>query len=158
MGIEQPVQFFTSHPEPELGRATAEGRKAEFAAHGWDADEIPDPQDPETFTRSKLNWDEVGEGEHARLLEVYRRLIALRHSEPDLADPWLDHLRVEYDEDARWIILHRGALAVVCNLGADAARVPVTGETVLAWAEPTVEGPVSVIPGHSFAVLRTQVR
>ena len=29
-----PWQFFTSHPEPELGRATAEGRIAEFAAHG----------------------------------------------------------------------------------------------------------------------------
>ena len=27
-----PFQFFTSHPEPELARATAEGRKAEFAA------------------------------------------------------------------------------------------------------------------------------
>lgn len=153
-GSSSPFQFFTSHPEPELGRATAEGRKAEFAAHGWDADEIPDPQGPETFTRSKLNWAEITEGEHARLLDVYRELIALRHNEPDLADAWLDHLRVEFDEDARWIILHRGTLAVVCNLGAAAATVPVTGETVLAWAEPTADGSVTVIPGHSFAVLR----
>lgn len=157
-GSSSPFQFFTSHPEPELGRATAEGRKAEFAAHGWDADEIPDPQDPETFTRSKLDWAEVTEGEHARLLEVYRQLIAMRHHEPDCADPWLDHLRVEYDEDARWIILHRGSLAVVCNLGVDTVRVPVAGETVLAWAEPTVEESATMIPGHSFAVLRTQVR
>ena len=44
-----PFQFFSSHPEPELARATAEGRKAEFAEHGWDADDIPDPQDPQTF-------------------------------------------------------------------------------------------------------------
>lgn len=154
-GSSSPFQFFTSHPEPELGRATAEGRKAEFAAHGWDADEIPDPQDPETFTRSKLNWAEVTEGEHARLLEVYRQLIALRRSKPDFADPWLDHLRVEYDEDARWIILHRGSLAVACNLGGAAVSVPVTGETVLAWVPPNVEGSVAVIPGHSFAVLRT---
>ena len=157
-GSSSPFQFFTSHPEPELGRATAEGRKAEFAAHGWDADEIPDPQDPETFTRSKLNWAEVTEGEHARLLEVYRKLIALRRSEPDLDDPWLDHLRVEYDEDARWIILRRGTLAVACNLADAAVRVPVTGETVLAWAEPSVDGSGTVIPGHSFAVLRSQVR
>ena len=153
-GSSSPFQFFTSHPEPELGRATAEGRKAEFAAHGWDADEIPDPQDPETFTRSKLNWAEVGEGEHARLLEVYRQLIALRHHEPDFSDPWLDHLRVEYDEDARWIILHRGSLAVVCNLGADAARVPVAGEVVLAWDDPSADGAGTVMPGHSFAILR----
>ncbi|MCB0946967.1 MAG: malto-oligosyltrehalose trehalohydrolase, partial [Mycobacterium sp.] len=55
----RPFQFFSSHPEPELARATADGRKAEFADHGWDAAEIPDPQDPETFLRSKLDWAEV---------------------------------------------------------------------------------------------------
>lgn len=154
-GSSSPFQFFTSHPEPELGRATAEGRKAEFAAHGWDADEIPDPQDPDTFTRSKLNWDEVTDGEHARLLETYRGLIALRRTEPDFADPWLTHLRVEYDEQARWIVLHRGAFAVVCNLGESAVRVPVTGETVLAWEQPATEEAATLIPGHSFAVLRT---
>ncbi len=49
-GSSSPFQFFSSAiPEPELARATAEGRKREFAEHGWDADEIPDPQDPETF-------------------------------------------------------------------------------------------------------------
>src|SRR5690606_23703111 len=57
-GATTPFQFFTSHPEPELGEATAKGRKAEFAAHGWNSDDIPDPQDPQTFLRSKLDWDE----------------------------------------------------------------------------------------------------
>ncbi|MCZ8379672.1 malto-oligosyltrehalose trehalohydrolase [Mycobacterium sp. CPCC 205372] len=150
-----PFQFFSSHPEPELARATAEGRKAEFAEHGWDADEIPDPQDPETFLRSKLDWDEVAGGDHARMLAVYRDLIALRHREPDLADPWLDHLRVDYDEEQRWLVMHRGAFAVACNLGADPVTVPVTGEVVLSWDEPAVEGDSTRLPGHSFAVLRT---
>ncbi|MEV3904431.1 malto-oligosyltrehalose trehalohydrolase [Mycobacterium sp. NPDC050551] len=150
-----PFQFFSSHPEPELARATAEGRKAEFAEHGWDADEIPDPQDPETFLRSKLNWDEVTDGDHARMLAVYRELIALRHREPDLADPWLDHLRVDYDEEQRWLVMHRGAFAVACNLGADPVSVPVAGEVVLSWDEPAVEGEATRLPGHSFAVLRT---
>ena len=45
-GSSSPFQFFSSHPEPELARATAEGRRREFADHGWNADEIPDPQDP----------------------------------------------------------------------------------------------------------------
>ena len=54
-----PFQFFTSHPEPELGKATADGRIAEFEKMGWDPAEVPDPQDPETFTRSKLDWDEL---------------------------------------------------------------------------------------------------
>ncbi|WP_395311847.1 malto-oligosyltrehalose trehalohydrolase [Mycobacterium sp. AMU20-3851] len=157
-GSSSPFQFFTSHPEPELGRATAEGRKAEFAEHGWDADEIPDPQDPETFLRSKLNWAEVTEGEHVRLLETYRGLIALRRTEPDFADPWLPNLRIDYDEENRWIVMHRGAFAVVCNLGDAPVTVPVAGDTVLAWEPPSTDGGSTAIPGHSFAVLRTQVR
>jgi maltooligosyltrehalose trehalohydrolase len=149
-----PFQFFTSHPEPELARATAEGRKAEFAEHGWDADEIPDPQDPETFSRSKLDWDEVDTGEHARLLRLYRALIALRHDEPDLADPWLDHMRIEFDEEQRWIVLHRGSLAIACNVGEVPVTVPVAGDVVLASADPTA-GESTMLQGHSFAILRS---
>lgn len=157
-GSSSPFQFFSSHPEPELARATAEGRKREFAEHGWDADEIPDPQDPATFERSKLRWEERGSGEHARLLDFYRGLIALRHREPDMADPWLDHLAIDYDEAARWFVMHRGALTVACNLGPDPVEVPVMGEVVLAWDEPAVGDGRTRIGGHSVAVLRRQVR
>ncbi|OKH85411.1 malto-oligosyltrehalose trehalohydrolase [Mycobacterium sp. ST-F2] len=153
-GASTPFQFFSSHPEPELARATAEGRKAEFADHGWAADDIPDPQDPATFLRSKLDWDEVGTGEHARLLQLYRDLITLRRTEPDFADPWLDHLRVEFDEADRWIVMHRGAFAVVCNLGEQPVVVPVAGEPVLSSAEPQIGTNATTLPGHSFAILR----
>ena len=100
-GSSSPFQFFTSHPEPELARATAEGRKREFAEHGWDADEIPDPQDPATFERSKLNWDEVDDGEHGRLRRVYRAAdhVAAQRARP--RRPVAGHLRVDYDEDRR---------------------------------------------------------
>ena len=137
-GSSSPFQFFTSHPEPDLARATAEGRKREFAEHGWDADEIPDPQDPATFERSKLNWDEIDDGDHGRLRRIYRQLIALRHNEPDLADPWLEHMQVDYDEDAA---VDRDAPRRVRHRlqpRREAADVPVTGEVVLAWGEPTV--------------------
>ncbi|MGE2834541.1 malto-oligosyltrehalose trehalohydrolase [Mycobacterium sp. SMC-4] len=149
-----PFQFFSSHPEPELARATAEGRKREFADHGWDADEIPDPQDPATFERSKLRWDEVSDGEHAQLYAFYRDLIALRHNESDLADPWLDHLRIDYDEAARWFVMHRGSFDIVCNLGTETVEVPVSGEAVLAWGEVTAAGSVCRMGAHSAAVLR----
>lgn len=155
-GASTPFQFFSSHPEPELAKATAEGRKAEFAEHGWDADEIPDPQDPQTFLRSKLNWDEVDSGEHARLRRLYRDLIALRHHDPDLADPWLGQLTVDYDEEQRWISIRRGGLRIACNLGAEPASVPVAGEVVLAWGEPEVGADSTVLDGHSFAILRVQ--
>ncbi|ORA20703.1 malto-oligosyltrehalose trehalohydrolase [Mycobacterium arosiense] len=148
-----PFQFFSSHPEPELAKATAEGRKAEFAEHGWDADEIPDPQDPQTFTNSKLNWAEVDTGEHARLHRLYRDLIALRRDHPDLADPWLQNLTVDYDEGQGWITVSRGRLRIVCNLGAEQVQVPVSGDVVLAWDEPAADADGTVLQGHSFAIL-----
>ena len=154
-GASTPFQFFSSHPEPELAKATAEGRKAEFAEHGWNADDIPDPQDPQTFQRSKLNWAEAASGEHARLLTAYRDLIALRRNEPDLADPWLEHLVVDYDEEQRWILLRRNRLVIACNLGTDPVTVPVTGELVLAWGAPVVGANSTGLPPHSFAVLRS---
>ena len=153
-GSSRPFQFFTSHPEPELARATAEGRKAEFAHHGWEADEIPDPQDPQTFSRSKLDWGEAGVGEHARLRDIYQRLIALRHSEPDIADPWLEHLAIDYDEAERWLVMRRGALSIACNVGVDPVTVPVSGKVMLASDEPSVKEADLVLPGHSFAILR----
>jgi maltooligosyltrehalose trehalohydrolase len=149
-----PFQFFSSHPEPELARATAEGRKNEFAEHGWDADAIPDPQDPATFERSKLNWDEIGDGDHARLHMFYRALISLRHNESDLSDPWLDHLRVTYDEERRWFVMHRGALSIVCNLSERPVEVPVVGDVVLAWGEPAVGDGATRLGAHSVVVLR----
>jgi len=153
-GARTPFQFFTSHPEPEIADATRDGRRREFAEHGWDPEQVPDPQDPATFARSKLDWAEPNAGEHAGLLSLYRDLIALRRSEPDLGDFWLDHLDVDYDEDARWIVLHRGALRIACNLGPGATAVPVTGELVYGWAQPCVSAAGVALDGHSFAVLR----
>jgi maltooligosyltrehalose trehalohydrolase len=154
-GASTPFQFFSSHPEPELARATAEGRKREFAGHGWDADDIPDPQDPQTFQRSKLDWSELDRADHAKLLAVYRALIALRRSERDLRDPWLDNLDVGCDEAARWIALHRGTLTVACNLGTEPVPVPFTGEVVLS-SEPFAAGEQRTeLPPHSFVILRT---
>jgi maltooligosyltrehalose trehalohydrolase len=153
-GASTPFQFFSSHPEPELARATAEGRKKEFADHGWDAEQIPDPQDPQTFQRSKLDWSELDADEHAKLLRLYQDLIALRRNETDLADPWLQRLLVDYDEDARWIVMRRSRLTVACNLGAEPVSVPFAGELVLYSDPPGVGDESTVLPPHSFVILR----
>src|SRR5206468_18496 len=102
-GARTPFQFFTAHTDPVIGAATASGRKDEFAEHGWDADEVPDPQDPETFLRSKLDWSELAKVRHGRLLSCYRRLIGLRRERAEITDPRLTRLHVDYDENARWI-------------------------------------------------------
>ena len=153
-GSTHPFQFFTSHTDPHIAEATATGRKAEFAEHGWAADDVPDPQDPETFRRSKLDWAETADGEHARLLDFYRALIRLRRTEPDMADPWLPHLSIEFDERQRWIVMYRGHIAVCCNLGEETADVPVSGEELLSWNSPAAGDAMTTMPGHSVAVLK----
>jgi maltooligosyltrehalose trehalohydrolase len=64
-------------------------------------------------------------------------------------------LHVEFDENQRWIVMRRGALAIACNVGEDATSVPVTGELVLAWGEPQPGPEETTLAGHSFAILRT---
>jgi maltooligosyltrehalose trehalohydrolase len=121
-----PFQFFTSHPEPELGRATAEGRIAEFARMGWDPATVPDPQDPETFHRSKLDWSEAESGRGAAILATYRRLAELRRTLPPLTDPSFDAVRCTADEETRVFTMTRGPLLVVVNFGDAPASVDVT--------------------------------
>ena len=134
-GATTPWQFFTSHPEPELGTATATGRISEFARMGWDPAVVPDPQDPATFERSKLNWSESGEAEHARLLAFYRDLAALRRSHPDFMDPRFDQIAVSFDAAEGWLRLHRGGTKILINLGERSVRVPAGGgEVVLSFA------------------------
>ncbi|CAM3020538.1 malto-oligosyltrehalose trehalohydrolase [Skermania piniformis] len=159
-GAGTPFQFFTAHPEPELARATADGRRREFAAHGWATADVPDPQDPATFLRSKLDWAEPNTGWHARLLACYRDLIRLRRDRAELSDPWLTDVGVDYDEQAGWIVVHRGPLRVLGNLAADPVCIPTSGTVLLAWQPPTDTDSGTVLAGHCFAVLDTadQVR
>ncbi len=82
------------------------------------------------------------------------RAMASQGPDPLLADPWLEHLTVDYDEEQRWISIGRGGLRIACNLGTDPATVPVTGDVVLAWGEPKVGTDGTVLDGHSFAILR----
>ena len=127
-GATTPWQFFTSHPEPELAAAVARRAAARSSPRtaGRRAD-VPDPQDPATFERSKLDWSELDGEPHAELLEWYRRLIALRRARPELTDPRLPGVRVAYDEDARWLVVTRGGLRVAVNLAGERQPVPLDG-------------------------------
>jgi maltooligosyltrehalose trehalohydrolase len=127
-GASTPFQYFTAHEDPALAEAVRTGRRREFAAFGWKADEVPDPQDEATFTRSRLDWDERERGEHAALLDWHRRLIALRRRVPALTDGRLDRVRVDYDEAARWLVVARGPVTVACNLGVETRDVPVPAD------------------------------
>jgi maltooligosyltrehalose trehalohydrolase len=124
-GASAPFQYFTDHEDPELGQAVSEGRRSEFAGFGWAPEAVPDPQEPATFARAKLDWREQEGEPHAGLLAWYRRLIRLRRAIPTLADGRMDLVRVRWDEHARWLTLERGPVTVACNLAAQAQTAPI---------------------------------
>jgi len=69
-----PFLFFTSFTDPTLASAVRKGRREEFKDFAWN--EVPDPQDAETFTRSKLDWN-LRHSENPAL-DWYKALIRLR--------------------------------------------------------------------------------
>ncbi|HEY2115688.1 MAG TPA: malto-oligosyltrehalose trehalohydrolase, partial [Candidatus Angelobacter sp.] len=71
-----PFQFFTDYGDPALQQAVREGRRQEFKDFDFAHHAVPDPQDPATFQRSKLNW-KLTEGENP-MLDWYKSLLALR--------------------------------------------------------------------------------
>ena len=175
-GASTPFQFFTDYTDPELGRAVTDGRRAEFAGQG-DAEvyggpvDVPDPQARETFLASRLDWSEVAEPEHARLLDWYRQLIALRRAEPDLGSGDRSATSLTFDPVADtegayagWLVVGRGHARVVINLAARVLDVPVAAPrrpvTVrAAWAPGTHVGTVETgvlavrMPARSVVVL-----
>jgi hypothetical protein len=58
------------------------------------------------------------------LLAWYRELIALRRRWPELTDPRLDRVHVDFDEDGRWLVVTRGRLRIAANLSPSDAALP----------------------------------
>ncbi|MFG1820248.1 malto-oligosyltrehalose trehalohydrolase [Kribbella sp. NPDC049174] len=155
-GASTPWRYFTDHDEPELAEAVRTGRRREFAAYGWDAEEIPDPQDPETWRSSVLDWSEQDEPPHHELLAWYRDLLGLRARTPDLRDDRLDSVGIAFDADGDWLVVTRGRFRIVVNLAAGEAVVPVDGTPsyqVMAFgtADPVTDG--VRLAGHGVAVV-----
>ncbi|HUB18290.1 MAG TPA: malto-oligosyltrehalose trehalohydrolase [Acidobacteriaceae bacterium] len=153
-----PFQYFTDHDE-ELGRLVSEGRRKEFAAFGWQAADIPDPQSPATFQRSKLHWSERTQPEHAAMLDWYRKLIALRRATPDLTDPDLSHVHVRCSEEGQWLVMARGSITVAFSLAAEPVpiEVPPGSQILLASAaEVQLADRSLTLPPDSVALLQAQ--
>ena len=128
--------------------------------------EVPDPQDPETVRRSRLDWDEHTGGGHLRLLRWYRRLITLRAEVADLHSGDLAATAVEWDRAAdpdaptgyrSWLVVQRGDVRVVVNLAEEPATVPVPGAgrlgVLAAWDPVTVSDDAVDLPARSVVVL-----
>ncbi|MFA6973089.1 MAG: malto-oligosyltrehalose trehalohydrolase, partial [Gallionella sp.] len=114
-----PFQFFCDF-QGELADAVTEGRRREFAGFRKFADPaaragIPDPNDPATFVRCKLNWDCLDEPQHKAWLKYYRSLLALRRT---YVMPRLSGM----DGDAEFELVGASGLVVRWRLG-DGARL-----------------------------------
>ncbi|OLF17973.1 malto-oligosyltrehalose trehalohydrolase [Actinophytocola xanthii] len=148
-----PWQFFASFEDEELAAAVRNGRRKEFAEHGWGESEVPDPMDPATVKRSTLRWSELDEPGHRAVYDTYRQLIALRRAHPELADPRLDEFQVEGRDS--YLVLSRGQRRLVVNLGTEEAKVLLDlqpGEPLLASAAAEVTGTHVTVPAESFVL------
>jgi maltooligosyltrehalose trehalohydrolase len=157
-GAGTPFLYFTDHADPALGRAVTEGRRREHpvaAGEGSTGQEAPDPQDPLTFERSKLDWSELRREPHGSLLAWYRDLIALRLAEPDLRGDGAA-ARASYDEEARWLVVRRGRFSTAANLSDRpfALVLEEPGAVVMSSAGPVVlEGERLSLPPRSVAIV-----
>jgi maltooligosyltrehalose trehalohydrolase len=115
-GERAPFQFFSDHIDVDIADATREGRRREFAAFAeFRGAEVPDPQDPETFERSKL----TRAGEPAGLRELTARLLAARRELPAG-----DADEIDFDEHAGWLRVRRGGYELVANFARETVHVP----------------------------------
>jgi maltooligosyltrehalose trehalohydrolase len=76
-GEVAPFLFFTDFQDPKLIAGVREGRKKEFAAFNW-AGEVPDPQSPDTFNKSKVDWSLRRSERGKKTLDYFRALLELR--------------------------------------------------------------------------------
>lgn len=150
-GEPAPFQFFCDHIDPAIADATREGRRREFAAFAaFSGAEVPNPQDPATFLRSKLT-----RAADPHLVDLYRRLIALRR---DLPPGDVDDLA--FDESARWLRFRRGPYVVAASFADAPTTVAVAGpggapEIVVATHPEVAVGDGDVdLPALGGAVLR----
>ena len=124
---------------------------------------LPDPQAQETFHYSKLDWSEPDKQRHADLLKWHRWLIQLRRQVADLSDGCLEGVEVNFDETAKWCVVKRGAVVVVCNLNSIAQNISAQfrpGSEILLASDDLVRvTPDGVIqlPADSVAIVHTEV-
>jgi maltooligosyltrehalose trehalohydrolase len=150
-----PFPFFADHADAGLRAAVRAGRQREFAEFHAQG-EVPDPEDPATFERARLRWDEREREPHRTMLAWYRALVRLRSGHPGWTSGDLADVHVAFDEERRWLRIARGPLVCAANLGREPVEVPldgaVTSALVLASDERcALAGSAVHLPGESVA-------
>ncbi|MGH7278592.1 MAG: malto-oligosyltrehalose trehalohydrolase [Candidatus Rokuibacteriota bacterium] len=123
-GETAPFQFFTSFLDPVLQEVVRKGRTEEFRRFDWRGESVPDPGQPGTFVRCRLNHSLAGAPRHRELREYYKRWLKLRATHPALGSRVKQGARVELDEAGEVLTLSRTAksgesVRLVANLGGE---------------------------------------
>ncbi|MFN2466041.1 MAG: malto-oligosyltrehalose trehalohydrolase [Candidatus Dormibacteria bacterium] len=148
-----PFLYFTDHQSADLARAVTAGRRAEFAGFGWPAGAVPDPQSPQTFEASRLDWTELESEPHRGTFQWYRDLVHLRRAEPALRNGRMGDVVVRHGPS--WIEMVREDIAVYCNLGGERVSFGSGGTLLLASEKGTrTDGEGTELPPESAAVVR----
>lgn len=128
-----PFLYFCDY-HGDLANAVTNGRRNEFARFAKFSspevrDSIPDPNNEQTFLKSKLNWASLSESRHSNSLTFYRNLLLLRHR---VICP---HLKYKADSICRssenprvlsidWTFPDRTRLELRANLGDTPSETP----------------------------------
>lgn len=156
-----PFLYFTDHQDPALGEAVKNGRRSEFSDFDWKPETIPDPQEEETFLRSRLEWKELTDPFHDRMLDWYRSLIRVRFLLTDLNNGRMDLIRITFDEQARWFTMARGSSLIACNFATESQAVQcpgLEGKRIVLASEKGImpEHNRILLPGESVAILTVE--
>lgn len=101
-----PFFYFVSHSEEDLIKAVQEGRKKEFESFNWKTDP-PDPQNEDTFNRSKLNWAKRQDPPHSIIRNWHKELIRLRREHPILRDFNKNNIRTNVIDDEVLVLIRQ---------------------------------------------------
>jgi maltooligosyltrehalose trehalohydrolase len=163
-GADQPFLYFTDMGE-ELAKVIRESRQKELQDSPMrrEGDQpAPDPLSEDTFKSSKLDWQSRDEGEHARFLSLYRKLLGIRNAEiaPRLAGIGGNAGRYEVIGPqaikVEWKLADGALLTLIANLSVDPLEnVQVWGEDHL-WLEGFATGSTLEAWSVVFRLSRSQ--
>jgi maltooligosyltrehalose trehalohydrolase len=157
-GATAPFLFFTDH-NAELAPLVTAGRRKEFAKFTAFQDpekreRIPDPNAEDTFRASIPDPAEAERPPHTAVLDLHRRLLALRRDRIVPRLPGAASLGAEAVGGgavlARWRLGDGSRLAIACNLADSAASATLAGDLLFESADGAATSLASgTLPAHA---------
>jgi maltooligosyltrehalose trehalohydrolase len=105
-GETNPFLYFNSHSDPDLIKMVRKGRKNEFRDF-FSKGEPADPQDIQTFERSKLSWNYQKNQKRRSMLDYYKTWIRLKKVHPVLKENNRKNVEVQQPDNGNILIVTR---------------------------------------------------